>query len=281
MEKDFFAAVALIIEETWNSGNKTLAQKMVTTRNCFGCFVGGERLPFVDFTGKLVGDFERWLLEERRVSAGTAAVYVRELSIIYSRILDKGWAADTQPFKGASLQCRSRVATDIVTLDVIVRIRDANLTALPPEMSLARDLFMLCFYLGGMHFRDMAMLRKDMLRDGWLMTGDLEDGGDPLRWQACMQDIVDRHPTLTPYLLPIVADMDKRVSLQIRRAEARAKECLVRLTAMVGSPVTLSFVVARHSWREIRDHMTPLQLICTRFTPEKPAQITGCRCCCD
>ena len=62
-------------------------------------------------------------------------------------------------------------------------------------MEFARDMFMFSFYTRGMSFVDMAFLKKTDLNNGMLTyrrkkTGQLLS----IRWEKCMQDIVDKYP---------------------------------------------------------------------------------------
>ena len=79
-------------------------------------------------------------------------------------------------------------------------------------------MFMFSFYTRGMSFVDMAFLKKTDLNNGMLTyrrkkTGQLLS----IRWEKCMQDIVDKYPgNYSTYLLPIIIHIRKDERLQYK-----------------------------------------------------------------
>ena len=88
------------------------------------------------------------------------------------------------------------------------------------SMEFARDMFMFSFYTRGMSFVDMAFLKKTDLNNGMLTyrrkkTGQLLS----IRWEKCMQDIVDKYPgNFSTYLPPIIIHIRKDERLQYKNS---------------------------------------------------------------
>ena len=70
----------------------------------------------------------------------------------------------------------------------------------------AREMFLFSFYMRGMSPIDMANLKADNVRNGVLTYRRQKTGQQlSIRWENCMQQIVDRYSSLSDgYLLPIL-----------------------------------------------------------------------------
>ena len=148
---------------------------------------------------------------------------------------------------------------------------------LTPKQELARDTFMMCFYLRGISFIDLAHLCKSDLKDGYLHYTRSKTGQRlSVRWEKDMQDIVDKYQAQTvssPYLFPfLVGDSSNnhsgkqdKVQTELRlyhNAEARITYHLKKLGAKMGINGKLTLYVARHSWATAaRDNQVSLSVI--------------------
>ena len=73
-----------------------------------------------------------------------------------------------------------------------------------PKQELARDTFLLCFYLRGISFIDLAHLRKSDLKDGYLHYTRSKTGQRlTIRWEKEMQKIVDKYKSQTAFSPPV------------------------------------------------------------------------------
>ena len=128
---------------------------------------------------------------------------------------------------------------------------------------MARDAFLMSFYLRGISFIDLAHLRKSNLKDGYLhYTRSKTRQRLTIRWEKDMQDLMEKYQAQTassPYLFPFLVDdgnrsqnktIDKKKE-EVRlyhNAEARISYHLRKLGDKIGVKGKLTLYVARHSW---------------------------------
>ena len=128
---------------------------------------------------------------------------------------------------------------------------------------MARDTFLMSFYLRGISFIDLAHLRKSDLKDGYLHYTRRKTGQClTIRWEDEMQELLEKYQAQTassPYLFPFLVDdgnksQDKTIDKKkdtvrlYRNAEAHISYHLRKLGAKIGIKGKLTLYVARHSW---------------------------------
>lgn len=139
-----------------------------------------------------------------------------------------------------------------VPLKIIRRIKELDLT-MSPAMDYARDMFMFSFYTRGMSFIDMAFLKKKDLQNG-ILTYRRQKTGQQLfiKWEEPMRKIIDKYDTSkTPYLLPIIRNMDAEKRRQYKNAAHLINDKLKKLGGQLGLSIPLTSYVARHAWASI------------------------------
>ena len=136
-------------------------------------------------------------------------------------------------------------------MQTIRRIKNVELPD-EPSLKLARDMFMFSFYTRGMSFIDMAFLRKDDLKNGLLSYRRRKTGQRLyIKWEQCMQDIVDMYPSNTNgYMLPIITEKTD-VTRQYRNVQHLINNKLKQIMTATGCEQPLTMYVARHSWASI------------------------------
>lgn len=187
---------------------------------------------------------------------------MRGLRAIYNRAVEKGMTVQREPFKYVYTGIDKTIKR-AVPLKVIRQIRDLDLT-LFPTMDFARDIFMFSFYTRGMSFIDMAYLKKKDLQGGTLSYRRQKTGQQLfVKWEKPMQEIVDKYNTNgTPYLLPIIRDMNADIRRQYKNAAHLVNDKLKKLGEKLGLTVPLTSYVARHGWASIaRSRNIPLAII--------------------
>lgn len=122
-----------------------------------------------------------------------------------------------------------------------------------PATDYARDLFMFSFYTRGMSFVDMAYLKKKDLQNGVLAYRRQKTGQQLfIKWEKPMQEIVAKYDTTgTPYLLPIIRNMEKDARKQYKNAAHLVNAKLKKLGEQLGLGIPLTTYVARHAWASI------------------------------
>lgn len=192
----------------------------------------------------------------------TVSFYMRILRATYNRAVDKGVIRQRFPFKHVYTGVEKTVKRAI-SFKVIRQLKEMDLSH-SQSMEFARDMFMFSFYTRGMSFVDMAFLKKTDLNNGMLTyrrkkTGQLLS----IRWEKCMQDIVDKYPgNYSTYLLPIIIHIRKDERLQYKNSICLVNRRLKEIGKKLGLVHPLTMYVARHSWTSVaRGKHIPLSVI--------------------
>lgn len=242
-------------------GKTHTAERYVTVMNSFGRFRRENELLWEEVDSDLMVEYETYL-KSRGVCPNTSSYYMRGLRAIYNRAVEKGKTVQREPFKYVYTGIDKTIKR-AVPLKVIRQIRDLDLT-LFPTMDFARDIFMFSFYTRGMSFIDMAYLKKKDLQGGTLSYRRQKTGQQLfVKWEKPMQEIVDKYNTNgTPYLLPIIRDMNADIRRQYKNAAHLVNDKLKKLGEKLGLTVPLTSYVTRHGWASIaRSRNIPLAII--------------------
>lgn len=223
-------------------------------------FTAGADITFDEFDADTVSRYEAYL-RQRGLKMNTVSFYMRTLRAIYNRAVSEGLTADKSPFKNVYTgNCRtSKRAVALNVIRAISRMQTAS-----PQQAWARDMFMFSFYTRGMSFVDMAYLKKTDLKDGMLTYRRKKTGQTLMvRWEKCMQDIVDAHPSGNDiYMLPLIRrpGIDERRQYKSSQRMANRELCQIGETLLTETPLTM--YVARHSWASIAKQMQiPMNVI--------------------
>ena len=114
-------------------------------------------------------------------------------------------------------------------------------------------MFLFSFYTRGMSFIDMSYLRPENLAGGYLLYVRKKTGQPiQIKWEKCMQDIVNRYqPNPTGYLLPIIVDPDRDERNQYRNILFHVNSGLAEISGMLHIDPPVTTYVARHSWATV------------------------------
>ena len=229
------------------SGKLRTSETYRSALNSFMKFMDGKDILLSSMDSELMMGYETYL-KAQGASMNTVSFYMRILRATYNRAVDKGVIRQRFPFKRVYTGVEKTVKR-AVSFKVIKQVKDMDLSH-SPSMDFARDMFMFSFYTRGMSFVDMAFLKKTDLSNGMLTyrrkkTGQLLS----IRWEKCMQDIVDKYPgKFSSYLLPIIKVTRKDERLQYRTASCAINRRLKELGKKLGLTYPLTMYVARHSW---------------------------------
>lgn len=196
------------------------------------------------------------------VCPNTSSFYMRGLRAIYNRAVEKGLTQQRNPFRHVYTGVDKTVKR-AVPIETIRRIRDLKLDE-NPLGDFARDMFMFSFYMRGMSFIDMAFLRKEDLKNGFLSYRRRKTGQRlSVRWERQMQEIVDKYDTCgSAYLLPIIRDSDSDERRQYKNCIHLVNAKLREMGEAIGLATPLTSYVARHSWASIaKSKDIPLAII--------------------
>ena len=242
-----------LIDENRDSGRVRFVQTYTTTLNSFERFLDGKDLTFKEMTQSLVGDYERWLARNH-VRRNTSSFYMRILRATYNRGVDCGLTRQKFPFKYVYTGV-DKTSKRAVSIDIIKRLKKMDLSS-EPNLSFARDMFLFSFYTRGMSFVDMSFLRQENITAGRLQYVRRKTKRPlSIRWEPCMQAIVDRYPpNTTGYLLPILTKEGETAEELYRQYKTRIFEVnrsLHTLSEKMGLEYPITTYTARHSWASI------------------------------
>lgn len=217
-----------------------------------------EKITFDELTPALLKSYEQSLMMEGR-KRNSISLYMRMLRSICNQASGRGLT--TIP---AGLFSDVFTGTDssekrAVSVCVIKRISDADLTKVSPGIAFCRDMFLLSFYLRGIPFVDLAYIRKSDIRKGVLHYRRSKTNRPltvPL--EPCALEIIRKYAYLmdrnSPYLLPIIKHPGKDEYRQYQSALRLYNKNLNRLSTLLGLKGKLTSYVARHSWATTAYH---------------------------
>lgn len=257
----FFVFMRDIISRLKQSGKARTAETYTSALGSLKKFREGKDLLFDEVTSDLMQLYEAHL-QGRGLGKNTISFYNRILRATYNRAVEKGLTEQRYPFRHVYTGIEKTVKRAI-PLEAVKRIKNLDLS-LRPGLEFARDMFIFSFYTRGMSFIDMAYLKKKDLSDGVLTyrrrkTGQLLS----IRWEKCMQEIVDRYDTGSGcYLLPIIRNAGENERAQYQNAMFLVNRKLKVIGRMTDLQLPLTMYVARHAWANAaKNKHIPLSVI--------------------
>ena len=275
--ESLFVYMSHLISLLMKNGQHRTMQHYKATLGSFRRFRAGKDIVLKDIDTEEIQSYEAYLRNVAKVCSNTSSFYLRILRAAYNKAVEKGLAAQQRPFRNVYTGI-AKTRKRAVPTEVISQLRHLESTVrLTPRQEMARDAFLMSFYLRGMSFIDLAHLRKSDLRDGYLHYVRSKTGQRlSIRWERQMQEIVDKYRSQTqssPDLLPFLTggrcedrnkamDNEQEDSRLYHNAEARMAYHLKGLGAKIGITGKLTLYVARHSWATAaRDHHVSLSVI--------------------
>ena len=247
------------------------------TLNSFKRYRDNKDIALSEIDAESMRSYEAYLHHTAEVCRNTSSFYLRILRATYNKAVAKGLTPQQHPFTDVYTgiaQTRKR-AIPTESVSQIKRLDSVN--DLTPKEDMARDTFLMSFYLRGISFIDLAHLRKSDLKDDYLHYTRSKTGQRlTIRWEEKMQELMEKYQAQTdtsPYLFPFLVDygnksQDKtigKIQEDVRlyhNAEARVSYHLRKLGAKIGVKGKLTLYVARHSWATTaRDNNIPISVI--------------------
>ena len=255
-----------IIPQLHANGQHKTWQHYRATLNSFMRFRQNKDLSLRKINAAMMESYESYL-KQQNLCRNTSSFYMRILRAVYNRAVEQGLITQQYPFR--------RVYTGIdktrkraIPFDTVKRIKQLDLQQ-SPACNMAKDAFMMSFYLRGISFIDLAHLKKSDLQDGYLRYNLSKTRQQiTVKWEPQMQALVDKYENLTensPYLLPFLLYDNKKEKPSIQlyhNAESRITYHLKKIKQQLGIQGNLTLYVARHSWATAaRDHCQPISVI--------------------
>ncbi len=239
-----------LIQQLKQIGKARTAERYTVIMNSFERFAGEKEILLDEIDSTLMMKYETFL-KARGICPNTSSYYMRGLRAIYNLAVEKGMTLQRNPFKHVYTGIDKTVKR-AVPMKTIRQIQDLNLTSFP-QIDFARDIFMFSFYTRGMSFIDIAFLKKKNLQNGILSYRRHKTNQQLfIKWEAPMQKIINKYDTnKTPYMLPIIKDINTDEWQQYKNASHFVNDNLKKLGRLLGLPIPLTSYVARHAWASI------------------------------
>lgn len=256
-----FGFMHKLIDQLRYCGRERTAETYTAALNSIARFNGGRDIYLDEIDETLVLHYEVYL-RLRGVAMNTSSFYMRILRAAYNKAVEKGLVEQRHPFRQVYTGV-DKTAKRAITLRQVRLVKNLDLSG-NCDLAFARDMFLFSFYTRGMSLIDMAFLTADNLYNGRLTytrrkTGQLLS----IRWERCMQEIVDRyHVKGARYLLPLIEreGVDERQQYKTRSVWLCNK--LKRIGQIIKFDAPLTMYVARHSWASIaRASHIPISVI--------------------
>lgn len=258
----FFSFMEGVISDLRKMGKIRTSETYATSLNSFKRFRENIDVSLRDLDSYMMMAYEVYL-RSNGVSPNSSSFYMRNLRAVYNRAVEKGLTHQCFPFKHVYTGVDKTIKR-AVPLKVVKQIKDMDF-AQNPTFDFARDMFMFSFYTRGMSFVDMAYLRVRDLQNGVLSYRRRKTGQRLfVKWEKCMQDIVDKYDTSSSgYLLPIIKSLNEvDARKEYVYAAHNINRCLKIIGKELGLNVSLTMYVARHSWASIaKSKNVPLSVI--------------------
>lgn len=272
-----FQFMNLLISLLTKNGQYRTMQHYKATLNSFMRFRGNRDIALTEIDAEEMRSYEAYLHNKVRVCSNTSSFYLRILRAAYNKAVEKGITPQHSPFRyvytGIAKTSKRAIPAECVSR--IKRMDSAKDLSVKEE--LARDAFLMSFYLRGISFVDLAHLHKSDLKEGYLRYTRSKTGQRlSVRWEKEMQALLDKYKNKTdssPYLFPFLlgfgkhphdwAEDNKREGMRLyHSAEARIAYHLKKIGERIGIKGNLTLYVARHSWATVaRDSNIPVSVI--------------------
>jgi len=198
-------------------------------------------------------------LKTKGLTKNTRSCYMRALRSIYNQAVKLELTPQQHPFTNVYTGIDKTVKRAADESDII-RLKQLDLSG-RKSLELARDLFLFSFYMRGISFIDMANLRKNSVRNGYITyLRSKTKQSVSVRIERCIEVIISRYETQTidNRLLPIFTAANMNYNSLLRIYNKRLK----RISDLMGLEQPLSSYVARHTWATIAHRKgIPIEII--------------------
>lgn len=243
-------------------GRLRTSETYTSTLSSFKRFRNNIDLALDDVDSNIIASYETYL-KANKVCPNTSSFYMRNLRAVYNRAVERNLTIQCFPFKHVYTGIDKTIKRAI-SLKSMKVIKEMDLSA-KPSLDFARDMFLFSFYTRGMSFIDMSYLRKKDLNNGILTYRRRKTRQQlSIRWEKCMQEIVDKYNTSQSiYLLPIIKqDKENDTRKQYICVSHNINRNLKLIGKKVGLSLPLTMYVSRHTWASIaKSKNVPLTVI--------------------
>lgn len=229
-------------------------------------FRKGKDFPISMMDAVMIASYEAYLKQED-VCRNTSSFYMRILRAIYNRAVEQGLILQKFPFRHVYTGI-DKTRKRAVSFDIVKQIKRLDLKD-SPSSDMAKDVFLMSFYLRGISFIDLVHLKKSDVKNGFLRYKRRKTRQQMvIKWEAQMQALVDKYRNLTGdslYLFPFLSGSDtgqKSRAQLYHNVESRITYHLRKIGKKIGLDTNLTLYVARHTWASAaRERQLPISEI--------------------
>ena len=251
-KKSFVKFSGSVISQLQKNSQHKSWQHYRSTLNSFMRFRKGRDFPISMMDAAMIESYEAYLKQED-VCRNTSSFYLRILRAIYNRAVEQGLILQKFPFRHVYTGI-DKTRKRAVSFDIVKQIKHLDLKD-SPSSELAKDVFLLSFYLRGISFIDLVYLRKTDVKNGYLRYNRRKTRQQiVIKWEPQMQALAEKYQALSndsPYLFPFLSDADngKKTKQQLyHNLESRITYHLKKIEMLIGLDYHLTLYVARHTW---------------------------------
>ena len=248
MKNNFFTYSRQTIEQATSEARFDMAHNRTAAIRSLQQFCGKDELSFDELSPDFMAQFKSWIIANGRKES-TARLYINQISAIYTAAVKAGLVPARRLLKGIKSAMPSKQERQILTEEDLHRIRYADLSD-ARHMSFARDLFLFSIYGRGISFTDMAYIKKSDVKGRWLTyTSQVASPSNiTVPWDSAMQEIADRYPSTTDYLLPILKSDKEEIA---RRNIRQVRENMGNALKQIATKCDLSVVPSMYMVKDI------------------------------
>lgn len=236
------------IRELEEKGRFGTALTYRRTRNSISGFLGGRELLLSEIDENIILDYSDYL-SSRQLTKNTRSFYMRTLRSVYNKASRQGLVRQTFPFRDVYTgidKTRKRAVSE----SAVLRMQRLDLSRLP-SLVLCRDLFVFSYCTRGMAFVDIAFLKRENIKGGYISYCRHKTRQRlRIKIEPCIQNILRRYASgERSYVFPILGSgSEAELYSQYRRALGIYNRRLKRLGRLAGEMLPLSSYTPRHSW---------------------------------
>ena len=208
--ESLFQFMNLLIALLLKNGLYRTSLHYKATLNSFKRYRNNKDIALSEIDAEVMHSYEAYLHHTAKVCKNTSSFYLRILRATYNKAVAKGLTPQRHPFADvytgiAPTRKRAIPTEDVSQIKSLQSVKD-----LSPKEEMARDTFLMSFYLRGISFVDLAHLRKSDLKDGYLHYTRSKTGQRlTIRWEDEMQELLEKYQAQTAsssYLFPFLVD---------------------------------------------------------------------------
>lgn len=234
------------------AGNAIIYQ---TATNKLMAFTNSPKLKFIDITFGILDKFKTDLIKSG-LKPNSISNYFRTLRAIYNKaIKEKIVDRSHYPFLDVTFKTE-RTAKRSITTEELIKIMRLDLKLISQEWK-ARSYFLISFALRGASFTDMAYLKPENIRRGYLTYKRRKTGKElKIKLLPFTMELFDHYKdTNLRYLLPILPDDIIEDSLQAKKVIFQwiktSNNYLGRLAKTCEIEEELTSYVTRHTFATV------------------------------